>query len=223
VTVALLGDGKTARFMPGTNFSGLASFKFAVKDAIGDTMTNLIGIHVIGVVAANTAPMLAPVSNRVINVGVNLIITNTATDSDTPAQTLTFSLTSAPTNATLGASSGIFNWRPLVTQADTTNPMAVVVTDNGTPALSATQNFSVIVNPLTSPNITSPGIVGGQLGLSVNGQVGPDYAVQASTNLMDWNTLFITNPVVMPFSWDATNISALPMQFYRIKVGPPLP
>jgi len=27
----------------------------------------------------------------------------------------------------------------------------------------------------------------------------------------------------MPFSWTDTNATALPAQFYRIKVGPPLP
>jgi hypothetical protein len=222
-SVALLDDGRTARFTPATNFSGLAAFKFSVRDAANDTMTNAVGIHVIALAAANAAPVLSAVSNRVINVGVNLNITNNATDSDTPAQTLTFSLTSAPTNATLGAGSGIFNWRPLVTQADSTNPVTVVVTDNGSPSLSATQSFSVIVNPLTLPNITSSGIIGGQFGLSVSGQVGPDYALQRSTNLVDWDTLLITNLLATPFNWTAADTTNLPLQFYRIKVGPPLP
>jgi hypothetical protein len=174
------------------------------------------------VLISNTPPVLAAISNYVINAGVNLSITNSATDADVPAQTLTFSLPIAPTNATLGASSGILNWRPLVTQANSTNPFAVVVTDNGTPSLSATQNFSVTVNPLVLPTVTVPTLTSGQIGFSVNGQVGPDYAVQGSTNLLDWDTLLITNPTTMPFSW-STNAGANPVQFYRIKVGPPLP
>jgi len=139
-----------------------------------------------------------------------------------PAQTLTFSLPIAPTNATLGASSGILNWRPLVTQANSTNPFAVVVTDNGTPNLSATQNFSVTVNPLVLPTVSVPVLTTGQIGFFVSGQTGPDYSVQSSTNLANWNTVFITNSPAMPFTW-TTNAGANPLQFYRIKVGPPLP
>ena len=127
-----------------------------------------------------------------------------------------------PTNATVNAGNGVLNWRPLVTQADSTNPFSVVVTDNGSPALSATQSFNVVVNPLTLPGVTTPGIVAGQFIFLVNGQAGPDYAVQGSSNLVNWDTLLITNPRTMPFSWN-TNVGALPARFYRIKVGPPLP
>jgi autotransporter-associated beta strand protein len=170
----------------------------------------------------NTAPNLPPVADQTINVGVNLSITNNATDSDTPAQTLTYSLTNMSTSATIGASSGIFNWRPLVTQANTTNPFTVVVTDNGTPNLSATQSFSVTVNPLTLPTVSVPVLSAGQIGFSVSGQAGPDYAVQASSNLTSWNTVFITNSPAMPFTW-STNAGNRLMHFYRIKTGPPLP
>jgi hypothetical protein len=91
--------------------------------------------------------------------------------------------------------------------------------------MSATQNFSVTVNPLTLPGILSTGLVSGngQIGFVVNGQAGPDYAVQASSNLLDWDTLLITNAPAMPFVWSTTNFTASPGEFFRIKVGPPLP
>ena len=174
----------------------------------------------------NTPPVfVAPIPNTnfSINVGVSLSVTNVATDSDLPPQTLTFSLLSAPTNATLDASSGIFTWRPVVPQAGTSNLVTVAVTDNGTPNLSATQSFSVIVNPLTQPDIGSPALVGGQFSLAVNGQSGPDYAVQASTNLVDWQTVFTTNSPAMPFEWTDPDTSTFTVRFYRIVVGPPLP
>ena len=65
----------------------------------------------------------------------------------------------------------------------------------------------------------------GQLTLLVtNSIVGPDYAVLVSTNLADWNTLFITNsPPMNSFRWTDTNTAAWPIRFYRVKVGPPLP
>jgi hypothetical protein len=215
-------NGMTAQFTPGVSTNALGSFMFKVTDGSGFSYTNTVGVHIIPAVT-NTAPVLPAVSNRTINVGVNLNITNAATDADVPAQALTYSLPTGPTNATLGASSGILNWRPLVTQANTTNPFSVIVTDNGSPAMSATQSFNVIVNPLTAPSFAVPQLGNGQIGLSISGQVGPDYAVQSSSNLMNWDTLLITNPTVMPFTWSTNADGALPSQFYRIKVGPPLP
>jgi hypothetical protein len=172
---------------------------------------------------ANTPPVLAPIGNSTINVGSNFMFTASATDTDQPPQTLTFSLLSGIGSATLNTNSGAFSWRPQVTQANTTNAFALKVADNGSPILSATQSFTVTVNPLTQPTAASIVLNNGQLGFQVSGQTGPDYAVQVSSNLFDWGTLFITNSPAMPFSWTDTNPATLPAQFYRIKVGPPLP
>ncbi len=214
-------SGKTAQFTSTVSTNALGSFIFKVTDASNFSYTNTVNVHII-IPTTNTAPVLSAISDRVINVGVNMLVTNTATDADVPAQTLTYSLPAGPVNATLSASSGILNWRPLVTQANTTNQFSVVVADNGSPSMSATQSFNVVVNPLTLPTVTLPAVGAGQIGLSVNGQVGPDYAVQVSSNLVDWTTILITNPVTVPFNW-SINTGVLPMQFYRIKLGPPLP
>ncbi len=174
----------------------------------------------------NTAPVLAPIGNQTVNVGQTVAFTASAMDTDQPPQTLTFSLSSTPTNDTLtqiNNTNAIFNWRPLVTQANTTNVFMVKVADSGNPSLSTTQGFTVTVNPLTPPSISSAVWSNHQFGLQVSGQPGPDYALQVSTNLADWSTLWITNSPSMPFSWTDTNAAALPAQFYRIKVGPPLP
>jgi pectate lyase len=176
-------------------------------------------------VTANTAPTLSPIADTNINAGVTLVVASVATDTDAPPQTLTFSLLGAPTNATLNTNSGVFTWRPLVTQANTTNLVTIAVSDSGTPSLSATQSFNVIVNPLTQPNVTSSAWVGGQMQLTVAGEVGPDYAVQASTNLSltNWQTIFITNSPPSPFNWIDTNTATFRIRFYRVVLGPPLP
>jgi hypothetical protein len=173
--------------------------------------------------SANTSPVLAPIGNRTVNVGSNIVFTASATDTDSPPQTLTFSLLSGPGNATLNPNSGAFSWRPAVTNANTTNAFTLKVADSGSPILSATQSFTVTVNPLTLPTAASIVLNNGQLGFQISGQAGPDYAVQISSNLFDWSTLFTTNSPAMPFSWTDTNAATLPAQFYRIKVGPPLP
>jgi hypothetical protein len=173
-------------------------------------------------VLGNTPPTLAPIANQTVNVGQTVAFTASATDSNQPPPTLTFSLLSAPTNATLDANSGAFSFRPLVSQANTTNPISLEVTDSGNPPLSATQSFTVTVNPLTLPQFSSVGWSNAQFVLHVSGQSGPDYEIQTSTNLTQWSMVFTTNSPAMPFSWQdiaATNVAS----FYRVVVGPPLP
>jgi hypothetical protein len=95
----------------------------------------------------NSPPELAEIADRVMSVGEPLVITNTATDGDLPAQTLSFSLEAAPIGARLNPTSGIFRWTPNSGQGSTTNVITLRVTDNGTPNLSATRTFTVIVMP----------------------------------------------------------------------------
>lgn len=171
---------------------------------------------------SNTPPVLAAITNRTVNVGQTVAFTASATDTNQPPQTLTFALLAGATNATLNTNSGAFSFRPLVTQANSTNNFTLKVSDNGTPSLSATQSFVVVVNSLAAPSVSNVSIAGGQFSFSINGQAGPDYAVETSTNLTQWSAVFITNSPALPFIWTETN-SATTMQFYRIKLGPPLP
>jgi len=199
-----------------SNSNGTNAFYSADELRLGTSFASVTPV-------SNFAPVLATVSSRTINVGVNLSIANTATDADVPAQTLTYSLITMVTNAAINATTGAFSWRPLVTQANTTNQFGIVVADNGSPSLNATQSFCVVVNPLTRPYIVSNVWTSGRFNLSVNGQAGPDYAVQTSSNLLSWDTLLSTNSPAMPFRWTDTDTNAWPARFYRIKIGPPLP
>src|ERR1035437_1852710 len=183
------------------------------------TMVNLL----IPPAPTNTPPVLASIGNQTVNVGQTVAFTASVTDTDQPPQTLTFNLLTGPGNAALNTNSGAFSWRPLVTQAGTTNAFTLKVADNGSPSLSATQSFTVTVNPLAQLGLSSIGLSNGLIGFQVSGDIGPDYAVQGSTNLADWITLFVTNSPAMPFLWTDTNTATLPAQFYRIKAGSPLP
>jgi len=60
---------------------------------------------------------------------------------------------------------------------------------------------------------------GGQLGLTIGGDVGPNYTVQTSTNLVSWQTLLTTNPPVLPFTVTITN-GPEPRRFYRAQLSP---
>jgi glucuronoarabinoxylan endo-1,4-beta-xylanase len=187
------------------------------------TLPALSVVTFVGQQQTNTAPTLAPVGNQTINAGVALVVTNTATDTNQPTPTLTFNLLSAPTNATLtplNNTNAVFTWRPLVSQANTTNTITLKVADNGTPNLSATNSFTVKVNPLAQPTVSSISVSGGQVSLVATGAVGPDYTLWASTNLTSWQVLFTSNSPVTPVTLVDTNFNAYPVRFYRIQLGP---
>ncbi len=189
------------------------------------TLPPLSVITFAGQAGSNTPPMLAPIANRTINVGFSLVVTNTATDTNQPAQTLSFSLLSAPNNATLtplsDGTNALFVWRPLVSQAGTTNVITVQVTDSGSPSLSVTNSFKVTVNPLIPPAVSSISVTGGQVSLVATGTLGPDYTLWASTNLASWQALLTSNsPGIIPVTLVDTNFNSHPVRFYRVQLGP---
>jgi hypothetical protein len=94
----------------------------------------------------------------------------------------------------------------------------IQVTDNGSPPLSATNSFNVVVNAVTNPVIGPVNLSQGQISMTVNGPQGPDYTLWTSTNLVNWQTLFITNSPPVPFT--ATATSSDPVRFFRLQIGP---
>jgi regulation of enolase protein 1 (concanavalin A-like superfamily) len=210
--------------MAPTVYAGLA----VCSHSAGTLCTSVLDHVYVSSILADIPPILTPVPNQTVNVGQTVAFTASAADVEYQQPVLTFSLLNAPAGATLtqlNNTNAAFSWRPAVTDARTTNPVTMRVADDGSPALSATQSFNIMVNPLSLPVMPSAGWSNGHFTLRVtNSIVGPDYAVQVSSNLASWHTLFITNsPPTNFFQWTDTNAAAVPEQFYRIKVGPPLP
>jgi hypothetical protein len=168
----------------------------------------------------NSAPVLGALTNWNVNPGFVISFTATATDSDMPTNTLAFSLVSPPAGATVNSGSGQITWRPTTAQANTTNTVQVRVTDNGTPPLSETKSFTVVVNPLAPVVLTPVGYANGQFTLLVNGTTGPDYILSASTNLTQWNDVLTNLSPALPFQFDHTNAGAIPARFYRARLAP---
>ena len=104
----------------------------------------------------NTAPVLSVQTNVTVNETVPLTVTNAATDTDSPVQTLTYTLLSAPTGASIGLHTGIITWTSTQSQSPSTNTFTTKVTDNGSPALSATNSFKVFVTEVNiAPTLTN--------------------------------------------------------------------
>jgi pectin methylesterase-like acyl-CoA thioesterase len=217
-SIPISGQTGSSLTISSANANNAGSYSVIVSNSAGVVTSGNASLTV-----GNTSPMLTPVSDQTVNVGANVNIANVATDPDVPAQTLTFTLPIAPSGAAVDGN-GNFTWRPTVSFADTSNPVQVVVTDNGTPNLSATNSFNIIVNLLTQPVASAPIYSGGQFSVTVSGQAGPDYEMQATTNLVGgtWVDIATTNSPASPFTLTDTNAAA-PAQFYRIVTGPPLP
>jgi hypothetical protein len=99
--------------------------------------------HVV-VPAANTAPVIGPISDQTVSLGQTVSFTVSATDGQSPPQILTFSLDpGAPAGASIDPVSGAFTWTPAAEQVPSVNPITVRVQDNGSPALSSTRTFTV--------------------------------------------------------------------------------
>ena len=151
---------------------------------------------------------------------MTLTLTNLATDTNLPPPILTYALLNGPTNATLNNTNGVFAWRPLLSQGNTTNAVAVQVTDNGAPGLSATNSFKITVNPVVAPVVTAS--VSAHVGINVviAGARGPDYALLVSTNLTGWQLLFATNAPALPVTFGDSNPGRGSARFYRVQIGP---
>jgi len=78
-----------------------------------------------------------------------LTVANPAADPDLPYNRLTYRLgPGVPFGASLNPTNGVFTWTPLESQSPSSNVIQVIVTDNSSPALSATNTFSVVVQEL---------------------------------------------------------------------------
>ncbi len=106
----------------------------------------------------NSAPSVEVENLAAINENTLFIHTFTVVDPEVPGcQTLSFSLgTNAPAGSVIDELTGEFRWMPTETQGPNNYLFTVNTSDNGSPVLSASRDFSLIVNEVnTAPAITS--------------------------------------------------------------------
>ena len=109
------------------------------------------------VVEANLAPALAAIDDQSISEGNLFSIAASASDPNGPSQTLTFRLgDGAPEGATIDPLTGVLAWTPTEFQGPGSFQIGVIVTDNGTPPLSAARSFLVNVAEVNRPPVLSP-------------------------------------------------------------------
>ncbi len=106
--------------------------------------------------------------------------------------------------------------------AQVSNAGVYSVTVSNTAGTTTSTNVSLSVSssvPAT-PVISGPVYSNGIFSLSVSGDSGHDYIIEASTNMTDWAPID-TNPLATPpFIWNDLNTSNFSRRFYRIQVDP---
>lgn len=186
--------------------------------ALNATSLSVTSSYTLTVSEVNVAPVVGALAPQSGNPGQTISFTATATDADLPTNTLSFTLVNPPAGASIVAGSGLFSWRLPAALANTTNTLAIRVTDSGSPNLSGTNTFTVTINPLAPVLLTPLSYANGQFRLSVTGSLGPDYVLQGATTLTNFADLATNAPVAMPFNF--TNATALSNRFYRVRLAP---
>jgi hypothetical protein len=78
--------------------------------------------------------------------------------------------------------------------------------------------ITLIQPALPTLNVTS--LTNDQFGFWINGDTGPDYTIQTSTNLTSWVSVSTSNSPALPYLWMDTNSMSDPCRFYRVILGP---
>lgn len=95
----------------------------------------------------------------------------------------------------------------------------VVVTNIAGTVTSTNVALAVTSNSPPPPQVLLPTFANGVFSLAVSGGSSSDFIVQASTNLIDWVSLY-TNFSTSPFTYTDTNSGNFGLRFYRLQPGP---
>jgi hypothetical protein len=123
------------------------SFYSRAVDAAGnrEAAHSLADASTVTTSGQNLAPVITAIPNQTVTEGSIFTILPTASN-DSPLESLTWSLQPGyPAGALLSPSNGRVTWPTSLGQGGTTNKFTLIVTDSGTPSMSATQSFNVIV------------------------------------------------------------------------------
>jgi hypothetical protein len=169
-------------------------------------------------------PVLPEQISRTIWGGQTLLVINQAFDDDIPTPILTYSLLSAPTNAVID-SGGVITWTPTSAQTPSVNEFTTVVTDDFVPSLSATNTFTVYVQPTPSglePIIHSLSLSDGVATLSWSALSNRTYRLQYKDALENTNWTDVAPDVVASGSTaSGTNvIGSATQRLYRVMLLP---
>lgn len=102
----------------------------------------------------NQAPVLDPIADLSADEGTPVTLILAGSDPDQPAQKLTYTLEpGAPAGMTLHPATGSLLWIPTEDQGPGVHTVTVRLTDDGSPAASATRSFRITVREVDDPPV----------------------------------------------------------------------
>ena len=160
-----------------------------------------------------TAPTLTVPTNRTIAFGTTFSDTARATNPVEPNATYTYKLTATSTNGYLSAN-GAYFWTNKTPSFGST-VVGIQAIDNNLYPYPVTNSFTVTVVPTFG--FTSTNLLGSATNFqfSLASQPNVTFRIQASTNLVNWSTLYTTNTGSNGLL-QVTDPSGLPQRFYRV-------
>jgi pectate lyase len=97
---------------------------------------------------------------------------------------------------------------------------SVMVTNLAGSVTSTNVSLNVTVGAPAAPQVSNVSYNNGIFSLTIAGDSGPDYIVQASTNLTSWTSLYTNHSATPPFDWTDYNAINYARRFYRVLLGP---
>ncbi len=145
-------------------FYGQYAKTYAFYSVAHDAVGNTEAAHSVADVTVTTLSNYPPVVKSVVNssavVGRTLVVSNSASDPDLP---IIFSLdASDPAGIFINKTNGVLAWTPVCDQGSTTNLIKVWATDSGTPPMSNSVTFTVVVSECLQVSIGSTSLQIGQ-------------------------------------------------------------
>jgi hypothetical protein len=164
----------------------------------------------------NLAPTLQSIAAQSLHFGAPLNLQAVGADSDLPANTLTYSIDQLPPGMTINPGTGAIAWTPAESDVGT-HSITVKVTDNGSPSLSASTTFQVTVSGEGS-SVEIQLLAGNLVQLTLTGDIGFDYEVQKSKDLVTWEKLVQLHLSTSPFPYIDPDSKTDTVRFYRLKL-----
>ena len=165
---------------PGTNVITTVAYNYDAFDLVNTQLTSTNSFDVI-VNEVNVAPSLPAIGVTNVNELALLTVADTATNANIHSTVTGYALVNPPAGMSIN-SSGIITWTPGQAQSPSTNSITAIVTNSNpydlvNPQLTATNNFTVIVN---------------------ESNVAPVLPAVAATNVNELAVLTVTNTASEP-------------------------
>jgi hypothetical protein len=175
-----------------------------------------------------TPPTISPITNRTILANTSTgPIAFTIGDDLTPVGSLLLGQESSNTNLVpvanivFGGSGAnrTVTVTPLSGQTGAAT-ITVIVTDAKGARGLATFELTVVAAAPNQPILGGLAVSNQLFRMTISGDAGFDYYIQASTNLTDWQTVYTNLSAVPPLIWSDPQTTNFSSRFYRVLVGP---